>query len=76
MIIKRPILIIAGLIAIYLILKWTCKLLYGLLDYTILIVSILGIVYFFRLPDKRKKELPTRIKTTLKLIWQKLENIN
>ena len=49
--------IVFGLFAIYLILKWTCRLIFGLLDYAILFAIIGGIIWYFKLPTSRKAEL-------------------
>ncbi|MBD5189739.1 MAG: hypothetical protein HDS95_05615 [Bacteroidales bacterium] len=49
--------IIALLFFSYLILKWTCRLIFGLLDYALLIVIIGGIIWYLKLPTSRKAEL-------------------
>ncbi|MBD5387354.1 hypothetical protein HDR70_05660 [bacterium] len=49
--------IVLGLFAFYLILKWTCRLIFDLLDYALLIVIIGGIIWYLKLPTSRKAEL-------------------
>ena len=64
---------IIGLFAVYLTLKWTCRLLFGLLDYALLIGLIVAVVWYVRLPLERKKELQERIKANIKAIGQRLD---
>lgn len=69
----KLLLITVSLFAVYLILKWTCRLLFGLLDYALLIGLIAVVVWYVRLPLERKKELQERIKANLKAIGQRFD---
>lgn len=69
----KLILIAVSLFAVYLILKWTCRLLFGLLDYALLIGLIAVVVWYVRLPLERKKELQERVKANLKAIGQRFD---
>lgn len=64
--------IIGILFALYLVLKWTCHLLFGLFDYIIIIGIIILIVWYLQLPLARKQELSIRAKENLKALSQKL----
>jgi len=70
----RPILIVAGLFAIALILKWSCRLIFGLLDYALLIGMIAAVIWYIRLSDQRKKGLKLWAKNNVKIIVEKLKN--
>ena len=61
-----------GVFAIYQILKWSCRLIFGLLDYAMLIGAIGGIIWYLRLPAYRKCQLLERIKNNIKSISRKL----
>lgn len=67
-----PLYIVLGLFALYLILKWTCRLIFGLLDYAFLIGLIAVVIWYFRLPKYRKQQLHGQIKANIKSIGQKL----
>lgn len=67
---KNLILIVGGLFAVYFIIKWTCRLLFGLLDYALLIVVILGIVWYLQLPPYRKRELQDRTKQLVQSLFK------
>ena len=67
-----PLYIVLGLFAIYLILKWTCRLIFGLLDYAIFIGLTVAVVWYIRLPKYRRQQLQERIKTKISYIGQKL----
>lgn len=69
----KLLLITVSLFAVYLILKWTCRLLFGLLDYALLIGLIVAVVWYVRLPLERKKELQERIKANIKAIGQRFD---
>ena len=69
----KLLLITVSLFAVYLILKWTCRLLFGLLDYALLIGLIAVVVWYVRLPLERKKELQERIKANIKAIGQRFD---
>lgn len=69
---RSPLYIVLGLFALYLILKWTCRLIFGLLDYAILIGVVAVVIWYFRLPKYRRQQLHGRIKTNIKSIGQKL----
>lgn len=73
---RSSIILVAGLFAVYLILKWVGRLLFGLLDYAILIAIVVAIFWYVRLPSYRKAEVQRRIitdvKTGIKAIGQKL----
>lgn len=67
-----PLYIVLGLVALYLILKWTCRLIFGLLDYAILIGLVVAVVWYIRLPKHKKYMFHRRIKSSIKYIGQKL----
>lgn len=67
-----PLYIVLGLFALYLILKWTCRLIFGLLDYAILIGLVAAVIWYLRLPKYKRQQLHERIKTDIKSIGQKL----
>lgn len=67
-----PLYILLGLFALYLILKWTCRLLFGLLDYAILIGLAMAVVWYIRLPKHKKYLFYRRIKSSIRHIGQKL----
>ena len=69
---RSPLYIVLGLFAIYLILKWTCRLIFGLLDYAIFIGLIAAVVWYIRLPKYRRQQLQERIKARINYIGQKL----
>ena len=69
---RLPLYIVLGLFAIYLILKWTCRLIFGLLDYAIFIGFTVGVVWYIRLPKYRRQQLQERIKARFYYIGQKL----
>lgn len=52
-----PLYIVLGLFAMYLILKWTCRLIFGLLDYAIFIGITVAVVWYIRLPKYRRQHL-------------------
>lgn len=59
----NPLFIVCGLFAIYLILKWTCKFIFGLLDYALLIAAIIAIVAYIKMPAHKKKALHQKVKS-------------
>lgn len=67
-----PLYIVLALFAFYLILKWTCRLIFGLLDYAILIGLIAGVIWYCRLPEYKKKHLHEKAKSGIKYIAKKL----
>ena len=69
---RSPLYIVLGLFAIYLILKWTCRLIFGLLDYAICIGLIAAVVWYIRLPKYRRRQLQEHIKARINYIGQKL----
>ena len=54
---RLPLYIVLGLFAISLILKWTCRLIFGLLDYAIFIGLTVAVVWYIRLPKYRRQHL-------------------
>lgn len=66
-----PLYLILALFGIYLILKWTCRLLFGLLDYAVLLGLIVGIVWYLWLPQNRKLQLRQKIVDRIKAIAQR-----
>ncbi len=64
--------IVLGLFAIYLILKWTCRLIFGLLDYAIFIGFTVAVVWYIRLPKYKRQQLQECIKARINYIGQKL----
>ncbi len=68
---KRLVLyIVLGLFAIYLILKWTFRLIFGLLNYAIFIGLVVAVVCYIRLPRHKKQQLQERIKARISFIGQ------
>lgn len=67
-----PIYIVIGLFAIYLILKWTCRLIFGLLDYVILFSIIAAVIWFIKLPKHKKRLLRNQAVSSIKSISRKL----
>lgn len=63
-----PLYMVLGLFAIYLILKWTCRLLFGVLDY----VVIMAVIGYVRLPEYKKYNLHEHAKSSIKYVCQKL----
>ncbi len=59
--------ICACLFGVYLILKWTCKLIFGLLDYAIFFFLIIGVVRYLTMPTPRRKAINQKIKSILGL---------
>lgn len=68
---RLPLYIVLGLFAVYLILKWTCRLIFGLLDYVIFIGLAVAVVWYIRLPKYKKQQLQERIKARINSIGQK-----
>ena len=64
----KPIIIVIALFAIYLIIKWTCR----LLDYAIFLGMIGAVVWYIRLPQYKKHQLQEHVKTRIKFIGKKL----
>lgn len=62
--------VVLGLFAIYLIIKWTCRLIFGLFDYLILFGVILAIIWYVRLPKERREYLRRQIKARIESIFQ------
>lgn len=58
-------LLLAGLLAAYLIVKWTCQLIIDLLDYAFLILLIFGAVKYFSLPFEKRKAINQRVKSII-----------
>lgn len=56
-------LVVAGLFAAYLILKWTCRLIFGLLDYAIFVAMIVAVGWYLNLPTDRRKALHRKVKS-------------
>lgn len=71
---SSPIILVAGLFAVYLILKWTCRLLFGVLDYAILIGIVMAVIWYIRLPKNKKFELWGRITSSIRYLGQKLRS--
>lgn len=71
---SSPIILVAGLFAVYLILKWTCRLLFGVLDYAILIGIVMAVIWYIRLPKNKKFELWGRITSSIRCLGQKLRS--
>ncbi len=62
--------VVLGLFAIYLIIKWTCRLIFGLFDYLIIFVVILAVIWYVRLPKEQKETLRQQIKDKIESIFQ------
>lgn len=62
---------VLALFAIAAILKWTYRLVFGLLDYGLIIGIVFGVVWYSRLPAVRKRQLQTKVKAKLKSIGQR-----
>ncbi len=60
------------LFAIYLIIKWTGRLILGILDYALFFAMIAAVIWYIRLPYERKKILQKQIKSNIKLLSKKL----
>lgn len=71
---SSPIILVAGLFAVYLILKWTCRLLFGVLDYAILIGIVMAVIWYIRLPKNKKFELWGRITSSIRCLGHKLRS--
>lgn len=65
---SRPLLFVIALFAIYLIIKWTSRLLFGLFDYALMILIGIAIVYYLRLPIARRKQLHQKLQNSVKAI--------
>lgn len=68
----KSLLVVVILLVVYIILKWTYRLIFGLLDYALLIGMIAGIAWYMRLSRNRKKALHRKIKAFIKSITQAL----
>lgn len=69
---RTAIILVLILFALYLILKWTCRLIFGLLDYAILIGLLTAVISFLMLPKHRKQQLIANINARIKAIGNKL----
>lgn len=64
-----PVYVVVGLLAVYLIIKWTCRLIFGLLDYALLIGIIVGVVWYIRLPREKRARLNNKVKARINSIF-------
>ena len=58
----KPILLVATLLAAYLVLKWTCRLIFGLLEYGLVVILIICGIWYVSLPIPRRKEINNKVK--------------
>lgn len=58
----KPLYLILTLFGFYLVLKWTCRLLFGLMDNALLVGVVVGIVWYLRLPYNRKQQMRFEIR--------------
>lgn len=71
---KRSLLyVVLGLFAVYLIIKWICRLIFGLLDYAIMLALIAAVIWYIRLPGYKKRLLLERAKSSIKYIGRKFD---
>lgn len=69
---SRSLLFVAALFAVYLIIKWTSRLLFGLIDYAFMILFLIAIVYYLKLPLVRRKQLHLKLKNSVTAIAKTL----
>lgn len=58
-----------ALFALYLAIKWTCRLIFGLFDYALLIGAICAVVWYLKLPVAKRKQINNNVKARLNSIF-------
>lgn len=61
--------LVLSLFALYLIIKWTCRLIFGLLDYAVLICIFCAVVWYFKLPVAKRTQIKDTVKTRINSIF-------
>lgn len=61
--------VVLGLFALYLIIKWTCRLIFGLLDYGLLIGLICAAVWYFKQPQEKRARLNEKVRARIDSIF-------
>ncbi len=64
-----PLFVVLALFALYLTIKWTCRLIFGLLDYALLIGFLCAIVWYIKLPETKRTQFKNTIKVRIKSIF-------
>lgn len=64
-----PLYIVLALFALYLIIKWSCRLIFGLLDYALLISIICAVVWYIKLPVSKRKQINNKVRARINSIF-------
>lgn len=61
--------LVLALFAFYLIIKWTCRLIFGMLDYALLLAIICAAVWHLKLPVAKRKQIYNTVKSRINSIF-------